>query len=79
MRKDFSLTKHQITQLIFLSGQKPTGYRVHTARLDGLDDFDVPTAITGFAIVRALREVAACRPDLLPGHHRRNRARSADA
>lgn len=70
MRKEFSLSKREISHLIFLSGQRPTGYRIHTARLDGLDDIDTATAIVGFAIVKALREVAIRRPDLLPGSHR---------
>jgi hypothetical protein len=82
---DFDLTKSEITKLIFLSGLKSTGFRVHAARLDGLDDIDVPSLITGHAIVRALREVAAERPDLLPASSRPatkprpGRARSADA
>jgi hypothetical protein len=82
---DFNLIKSEITRLIFLSGLKATGFRVHTARLDGLDDIDVPSLITGHALVRALREVAAERPDLLPTlcrptrQPRRSRARSAEA
>jgi hypothetical protein len=82
---DFNLTKSEITKLIFLSGLKATGFRVHTGRLDGLDDIDVPSLITGHLIVRALREVALRRPDLLPASirpadkPRRSRARSADA
>lgn len=81
----FHISKREITHLIFLSGQKSVGYRVHTGRLDGLDDIEVPTAATGNAIVRALRETALRHPELLPAsvrparHLRRNRARSADA
>jgi hypothetical protein len=70
MRKEFTLSKREISHLIFLSGQRPTGYRIHCARLDGLDDIDTATAVVGFAIVKALREVAQRRPDLLPGSHR---------
>jgi hypothetical protein len=65
-RPNFTLSKREITHLIFLSGQKPTGYRVHTARLDGLDDIDVPRAVTGHALVHALREIAYLHPELLP-------------
>jgi hypothetical protein len=82
-KPNFSLSIREIARRIYLSGQRPTGYKTHTGRLDGLDDIDTATAIVGFAIVKALRDVATRRPDLLPGSRpaakpRRSRARSAD-
>jgi hypothetical protein len=53
----------QINRMIFLTGIKSCGYTVFTGGFDGLLPLEVPTVRVGNAIVRALREEAAKRPD----------------
>jgi len=60
------MSKREITARISLTGIKPFGYSVKTSGFDGCLDIDVPTVKVGNAIVRALREEAAQRPDLFP-------------
>jgi hypothetical protein len=85
MRIDFTLSKRQITRLIFVTGQKPFGYTVRLNGYNGCQDFNVSRIELGNAIVRTLREIALRKPDLFPlsvrpiKAQRRSRARSADA
>jgi hypothetical protein len=84
MRKDFSLSKREITHLIFLTGIKPTGYTVIVSGYAGCDNFNVGDARLGHAMVAAFRQVAIRQPALFPLSARpiktpsRSRARSAD-
>ncbi len=58
------MSKAQIKKLIYLSGIRPD-YVVRTGFFDGQMAFPVATARVGHAIVRALRQEAEKRPDLL--------------
>jgi hypothetical protein len=58
--------QRQLAKLIYLRGLKPCGYTVETSGFDGTMPIDVPSVLVGNAIVRALREVAANRPDYFP-------------
>ena len=62
------MPKRKIASLICLTGTNilGSGYVVRTSGFDGCCDLDVPSTRVGNAIVRALREVAAQRPDLFP-------------
>jgi hypothetical protein len=84
MRKNFSLSKREITHLIFLTGIKPTGYTVIVSGYAGCENFSVRDARLGHAMVAAFRQVAIRQPELFPHSvrpvktPRRSRARSAD-
>jgi hypothetical protein len=60
------MNKREIANLISLIGIRPTGYRVKCSGYDGMFDLEVPSVRVGNAIVRALRDLAAARPDLFP-------------
>jgi hypothetical protein len=60
------MTRQRIRKLIYLTGQRGTGYTVRVNAFDGCLDLDVPSTRVGNAIVRALRGVALARPDLFP-------------
>jgi len=60
------MNKREITQRIYLTGIKPTGYTIRTGRYAGLSDIEIGSTMVGNAIVRALREEAGKRPSLFP-------------
>ena len=66
IRAGFFLSKREISRLICLTGTRPDGYMVRTSGFDGCIDLPVSTTRVGNAIVRALRQEAAQRPDLFP-------------
>ena len=62
-----SIPKRRLARLIYLTGARGVpGYTVETSCFDGLHPFGVTSALVGNAIVRALREIAATRPDYFP-------------
>jgi hypothetical protein len=67
-RKQRPIGARRLAKLIYLRFH-PTpgcGYIVETSGYDGNLPIEVATAAVGHAIVRALREVAAPRPDAFP-------------
>lgn len=63
-----SMTSRQIARLIYLTGSRNAGgYAVVTSRYDGMPwHLHVTSTPVGHALVRALRELAAARPDHFP-------------
>lgn len=60
------VTDRAITSMITLTGVRATGYTVRVSGFDGMQDIPVNTAAVGFALVRALRDVARQHPDWFP-------------
>ena len=65
------MTKRKLASIVYLSpsltnGRHLGGYTVRTGHFDGMCPFEVPSVLVGNAFVRALRDIAAKRPDLFP-------------
>ena len=65
------MTKRKLASIVYLSpsltnGRHLGGYTVRTGYFDGMCPFEVPSVLVGNAFVRALRDIAAKRPELFP-------------
>jgi hypothetical protein len=65
------MTKRKLAAIVYLSpsltnGRHLGGYTVRTGYFDGMCPFEVPSVLVGNAFVRALRDIAAKRPELFP-------------